>query len=193
MAGHARFTALLDACVIFPVAVVDSLLSAAQIGLYAPKWTTEIEAEWMRNLEEKTGRQAGRFHARRDAMRDACPDWEVPEAAWRRLVPCLQLPDTSDVHVLAAAIAGHADCIITMNLRDFPEQVLAPFGIEAIHPDEFLIAQMDLDHLGMLAAFKRQRERLRRPEMVPEAFADAMARNGLVATAQRLREAADLI
>lgn len=80
-----------------------------------------------------------------------------------------------------------------MNLKDFPDDVLSPFGIEAIHPDEFLVAQMDLDHLGMLAAFKRQRARLKRPEMVPEAFAGAMERNGLVATAQRLREAIDLI
>jgi len=193
MAGPARFTGLLDACVLFPVAVVDSLLSAAQIGLFAPKWTTEIEDEWMRHLQAKRGIPFEALIRRRDLIRDACPDWEVPEAAWGRLTSGLRLPDPDDVHVLAAAVAGHADCIITTNLKDFPKEALQPFGVEAIHPDEFLIAQLDLHPLGMLAAFKRQRERLRRPEMGPEAFAEALAKNGLAATAQRLREAGELI
>ena len=47
----------------------------------------------------------------------------------------LLVPD--DVHVLAAAIAGHADCIVTANLKDFPENALAPFGIQVIHPTSF--------------------------------------------------------
>jgi hypothetical protein len=193
MAGHARYTALLDACVLFPVAVCDSLMSVAATGLYAPKWTQRIEDEWTRSLGQKTGRPPGSYTVRRDAMRDAAPDWEVPEQAWSRIAPCLQLPDPDDVHVLAAAIAGHADCIVTANLKDFPEDALAPFGIQVIHPDEFLIAQMDLDSLSVLAAFKEQRARLKNPVYTPSAFADALERNALVLTAQRLREAAALI
>ena len=193
MAGHARYTALLDACVLFPVAVCDSLMSVAATGLYAPKWTQRIEDEWTRSLEQKSGRPPGSYTVRRDAMRDAAPDWEVPEQAWNRIAPCLQLPDPDDVHVLAAAIAGHADCIVTANLKDFPENALAPFGIQVIHPDEFLIAQMDLDSLSVLAAFKEQRARLKNPVYTPSAFADALERNALVLTAQRLREAAALI
>jgi hypothetical protein len=193
MAGHARYTALLDACVLFPVAVCDSLMGVAATGLYAPKWTQSIEDEWTRSLEQKSGRPSGTYNVRRDAMRDAAPDWEVPEKAWMRIAPCLQLPDPDDVHVLAAAIAGHADCIVTANLKDFPEDALAPFGIQLIHPDEFLIAQMDLDSLSVLAAFKEQRARLKKPAYTPSAFADALERNALVMTAQRLREAAALI
>ena len=87
----------------------------------------------------------------------------------------------------------HADCIVTANLKDFPEDALAPFGIQVIHPDEFLIAQMDLDPLIVLAAFKEQRARLKNPAYTPSAFADALERNALVLTAQRLREAAALI
>ena len=193
MAGHARYTALLDACVLFPVAVCDSLMSVAATGLYAPKWTQRIEDEWTRSLAQKSGRPPGSYNVRRDAMRDAAPDWEVPEYAWTRIAPCLQLPDPDDVHVLAAAIAGHADCIVTANLKDFPAEALAPFGIQVIHPDEFLIAQMDLDSLSVLAAFKEQRARLKNPAYTSSAFADALERNALVLTAQRLREAAALI
>lgn len=178
---------------LFPVAVCDSLMSVAATGLYAPKWTRCIEDEWTRSLEQKSGRPPGAYTVRRDAMRDAAPDWEVPEQAWGRIASCLQLPDPDDVHVLAAAIAGHADCIVTANLKDFPENALAPFGIQVIHPDEFLIAQMDLDSLTVLAAFKEQRARLKNPAYTPPAFADALERNALVLTAQRLREAAALI
>lgn len=193
MAGHARYTALLDACVLFPVAVCDSLMSVAVTGLYAPKWTRRIEDEWSRSLDEKHGKPPGTYAARRDAMRDAAPDWEVPEPAWTQIAECLKLPDPDDAHVLAAAIAGHADRIVTANLKDFPDEALAPFGIQAIHPDEFLIAQMDLDPLLALAAFKEQRERLKNPAYTPLAFADALERNALILTAQRLREAAALI
>lgn len=193
MAGHARYTALLDACVLFPIAVCDSLMSVAATGLFAPKWTLRIEAEWTRSLEKKYERAPGTFTTRRDAMREAFLDWEVQEQAWLALEGGLSLPDPNDRHVLAAAVAGHADCIVTANLRDFPASALAPFGLEAIHPDQFLIAQLDLDQVAVLTAFKEQRRRLKKGEYTPEVFSDGLERNGLVATAQRLREAAALI
>jgi hypothetical protein len=193
MAGHASYTALLDACVLFLVAVCDSLLSVAATGLYAAKWTRQIEAEWMRSLEAKQGKPPGTYAKRRDAMREAVPDWEVAEDAWSRIAPGLQLPDAQDVHVLAAAIAGHVDCIVTANLKDFADAAVAPFGIQAIHPDQFLVAQFDLDPMSVIAASKQQRARLQNPADTPHAFADALERNALVLTAQRMREAAALI
>ena len=51
MAGYARYTALLDACVLFPIAVADSLMSLATAGLFAAKWTQGIEHEWIASLE----------------------------------------------------------------------------------------------------------------------------------------------
>ncbi|SEB26360.1 PIN domain-containing protein [Variovorax sp. YR216] len=193
MAGHARYTAILDACVLYPVSVADALMSIAIAGLYAPKWTTEIELEWIRNLETARPDLVGRLDYRRDNMRDAIPDWEVPEFAWRPLAIGLKLPDAGDVHVLAAAIAGHADCIVTANLKDFPADVLAAHGLTAIHPDDFLIAQLDLDEITALTAFKEMRARSKRPPVTPDEFADILARNGLAATAERLRDAAALL
>jgi len=85
----------------------------------------------------------GKLGTRRDSMRDAIPDWEVPEAAWSAITGGIELPDPNDVHVLAAAIAGHADCIVTSNLKDFPSSILMEFGIEAVDPDTFIINQPD--------------------------------------------------
>jgi hypothetical protein len=95
--------------------------------------------------------------------------------------------------VLAAALAGHADCIVTTNVRDFPIEVVGALGIEIIHPDQFIVAQWDLDQLVAVAAFKHMRARWKKPDTSAEDFAAAMERAGLPATAQRLREAAELI
>ena len=193
MAGHARYTALLDACVLYPMAMADALMSLATAGLFAAKWTTRIEAEWIRSLEDNRPDLQGRLDYRREQMREAVPDWEVDEQAWTICARGLELPDPDDVHVLAAALAGHADCIVTANLKDFPAEVVAQLGIEVIHPDQFIVAQWDLDQLVAVAAFKRMRARWKKPQASAEDFAAAMERGGLPATAQRLREAAELI
>lgn len=193
MAGHARYTALLDACVLYPLAMTDALMSLATAGFFAAKWTIRIEDEWIGALERQRPDLAGRLNVRRDDMRGAVPDWEVPESAWTTLIRGIDLPDPNDAHVLAAAIAGHADCIVTSNLRDFPSSVLQPYGIEAIDPDTFILNQWDLDPVNAITAFKHMRARRKKPESSPEEFAYAMEVGGLPTTADRLRRAAELI
>ena len=193
MAGHARYTALLDACVLYPLGMADALMSLATAGFFAAKWTTRIEDEWIRSLEKQRPELVGKLGVRRDSMRDAIPDWEVPEAAWATITRGLELPDPNDVHVLAAAIAGHADCIVTSNLKDFPASILIEFGIEAVDPDTFIINQWDLDPVNAIAAFKRMRARRKKPQSSPEDFAFGLEQGGLPTTAERLRLAAELI
>ena len=193
MAGHARFTAVLDACVLFPIATADALVSLAVGGLFSAKWTVAIEEEWLAVAERRHPGLSGRLTTRRDAMRDAVLDWEVNAEGWKALAPSLTLPDPRDVHVLAAAIAGHADCIVTTNLKDFPASILDVYGLIALHPDDFIVAQLDLDLYSALGAFKAMRARKRNPIYSADEFASAMERNGLVATAERLRRAVDLI
>lgn len=193
MAGHARYTALLDACVLYSQAITDALMSLAANRLYAAKWTTRIENEWISNLESNRPELSGRLTQRRDAMRDAVPDWEVEAQTWQALEPAMRLPDPGDAHVLAAAIAGHADCIVTLNLKDFPQDDVSPFGIEVMHPDDFIVKQMDLDPVSALASFKAMRGRWRRPDATAEEFVQAMERHGLVVTAERLRQAMPLL
>jgi hypothetical protein len=168
-------------------------MSLATAGLYAAKWTTRIETEWIAALEERRPELVGRLDFRRDQMREAIPDWEVPEAAWRACAGGLRLPDLDDVHVLAAALAGHADCIVTTNLKDFPIEAVGPLGVEIIHPDQFIVAQWDLDPLAAVAAFKRMRSRWKKPQATAEDFATVLERCGLSVTAQLLRDAIELI
>jgi len=193
MAGYARYTALLDACVLYPLAMTDALMSLAEAGFYAAKWTTMIESEWIRSLERQRPDLVGKLNARRDSMRDAIPDWEVPESAWLTLVDGINLPDPGDRHVLAAAIAGHADCIVTANLKDFPVSTLSTYGIEVVDPDTFIVSRWDLDPVNAISAFKRMRARRKKPLSSPKDFAYALEVGGLPTTAERLRAAAELI
>jgi hypothetical protein len=196
MAGQARYTALFDACVLYPIAMCDALMSISTTGLFAAKWTRRIEDEWIRALESSRPELTGKLTVRRDSMREAVPDWEVPQPAWNSLVPTVEglgLPDRGDSHVIAAAIAGHADCIVTTNLKHFPASVLDLYGIEAVDPDRFIVNQWDLDALAVVVAFKAMRARWKKPEATSEDFASILETRGLPATAMRLRDAAGLI
>lgn len=193
MAGNARYTAVLDACVLYQLAIADSLMSIAVTGLFAAKWTKKIEEEWISSLEKNRPELKGRLGSRRDDMREAVPDWEIPEVAWNSIAGSLNLPDPKDAHVLAAAIAGHADCIVTRNHQDFPPSIMAVHGIDILDPDEFIVNQWDLDNVPVMAAFKGMRARRKKPTETVEDFARTLERNGLPATAQKIREAAALI
>lgn len=193
MAGNARYTAILDACVLYSIAQTDALLSLATAGLFSAKWSSRIEEEWMLALVQRRPDLKDRLWVRRDAMRDAVPDWQVLDEAWSPLVESLKLPDPNDRHVLAAALAGHADCIVTANVRDFPQSAVTPYGIEIVHPDRFIVNQWDLEPLVAISSFKRMRARRKRPQSSVEEFATVLEQNELPMTAQRIREADELI
>lgn len=69
----------------------------------------------------------------------------------RGAIPRGYSPDhPKDRHVLAAAVVCGAQTIVTFNLKDFPEDALVHWNVEAQSPDEFLIHQY---HLAPEAVF----------------------------------------
>ncbi|MGV8951511.1 MAG: RSP_2648 family PIN domain-containing protein [Cypionkella sp.] len=128
--------AVLDACVIYPTVLREILMGVAARGLYEPLWSDRILREWTR-ATAKLGAVA-QAEAEGDAalFRAAFPRGQMrdqPEIERR-----LHLPDENDLHVLAIAIAGHGDCIVTFNAKDFPRHILAEDGIERRDPDGLL-------------------------------------------------------
>lgn len=109
------------------------------------------------------------------------------------LIDSLALPDPDDRHVLAAAIAGHADAIVTFNLKDFPGPITGAHGIEILHPDDFVIAQYDLDPIRVLSTIKVLRNRLRHPPRSAEELVMTYERQGLPQMCKILSAAIDLI
>lgn len=107
------------------------------------KWTADIHREWIDALlRNEPQRDRAALERTRGLMDRATRDCLV--TGYERLIPALDLPDPDDRHVLAAAIVGRCDVIVTCNLRDFPEAAVASYGIAVQHPDEFLSNHLDL-------------------------------------------------
>lgn len=191
MAGSSRYTAVLDANVLYPTLVRDVLMSLAVEGLYHAKWSTLIHEEWMRNLSADRPDIADRLPAVAALMNSTIPDSLV--TGFESLIPSLSLPDPQDRHVLAVAIAGHADAIVTFNLDDFPQERLDPFNIEVQHPDRFVNNQLNLHKLTALTAVKKMRARWTQPARSAEALIQALHDRKLPLTADTLRDAVALI
>lgn len=134
---------LLDTCVLYPTVMREVLLGVARTGTFRPLWSARILEEWAR-AARKLGPD-GEAQARGEiALLRAA--WPHAEVTWPpSLEARLWLPDPGDVHVLAAAIAGSADVIVTLNARDFPRNVLAEDGLGRADPDAFLTGHWQAD------------------------------------------------
>ena len=187
-----RYTAVLDACVLYPAPVRDLLLSLAHVGLYHARWSEDIEAEWVRNvLANRSDLTPAQLDRTCVLMAAAVPDCLVEN--YRPIIASLALPDADDRHVLAAAIVGRADAIVTFNLRDFPQQAMQRYNLVAIHPDDFIADQLELSPLEALSAVKAMRARLKNPPLSTVDFIGTLELIGLLQTAAALRHAESLI
>lgn len=182
-----KFTAVLDACVLYPAPVRDLLLHLASFDLYKPKWTDRIQDEWKRSLLQKrsdlTSKQLDRTT---QEMSKAFPDATVER--YESLISSFQLPDEDDRHVLAAAVRCSADVIVTSNLKDFPEKYLKEFDIEAQHPDVFISNLIDLNPKKALSAFKQQVSFLKNPPKKASEVLEMLKKSGLVAASSKLQD-----
>lgn len=127
---------LLDACALVPIRLTSCLLTLAESGLFRPLWSDEILDEVEGALPRLKGMTPQKARQRVAAMRAAFDD-EASVSGYQELVPRLTC-DEKDRHVLAAAITGGADVLLTFNLQDFPDTAADPYGISVEHPDGFL-------------------------------------------------------
>lgn len=156
-------------------------MELALTDLFRARWSEEIHQEWMRNVlknrPDLSESQLLETKARMDAnVRDALV------AGFESLIPSLELPDENDRHVLAAAIRCNADVIVTFNLKDFPSDYLLSFGVEAQHPDEFMLYLIDLYPIQFCSAVEKVRQRLRKPKMDCERYLLNLLKQGLPQT-----------
>nr|WP_283094821.1 PIN domain-containing protein [Loktanella sp. SALINAS62] len=128
---------LLDACVLYPTVMREMLIGCAVAGLFQPRWSDRILEEWAR-ATIKLGPGAETFARGEIALLSA----QHPQAVVTyppEMLRQLWLPDPDDIHVLAAAVAGHCDGIVTLNAKDFPGNLLAEEGLFRSDPDGLLL------------------------------------------------------
>lgn len=128
---------LLDTCVLYPTVMREMLIGAAKRGAFEPVWSPRILEEW-RRASLKHG-DAAAAQAQSDALflNVDFPKAEVRHSSDQEAR--FWLPDASDVHVLAAAVVGGADGIVTLNNKDFPMDILAQEGLARVNPDALLL------------------------------------------------------
>ena len=128
---------LFDTCVLYPTVMREMLLGAADAMGWQPLWSTRIFDEWV-HAAGKLGPEVPIFARGEGALLRA--KWPEAEISWApSLEARLWLPDPADCHVLAAAIAGSADQIITLNAKDFPKHILREEGLDRCDPDALLM------------------------------------------------------
>jgi predicted nucleic acid-binding protein len=154
-------TAVLDACVLFRGGVRDFLLWVAEAGAFSPAWSDTIHKEWMSSCRDKFGDPMSRLNYAREEMEKTFPGANFdpdPEA-----LKAILLPDANDLHVVAVAVAAHANCIVTYNVRHFPDRVLGPLGLRAETPDEFCARLFHETPIEVIEGARLHRASLKRP------------------------------
>lgn len=123
---------------LYPFSLRDVLLRLADRELYDVYWSDRILAEMTRNLVANGLMDHARAEHLVHTMGKAFDAAAVSPEAVDRLEPAMT-NDPKDRHVLAAAVAGHAETVVTANVKDFPAKDCEPWGITVMHPDEFLM------------------------------------------------------
>ena len=188
----ANFTAVFDACVLYPAPLRDLLMSVALTDQFRARWTEHIHTEWTRNvLKDYPELDPAQIQRTVRLMNQAVPDCLVEN--YEGLIDSLELPDPDDRHVLAATIKCQADVIVTNNLKDFPADLLKPYDIEAQSPDTFLSHLFDLNPALFCSAVRQQRSRLKNPTRTADDLLETFYNQGLPLTVTKLKEVIDLL
>jgi predicted nucleic acid-binding protein len=161
--------AVLDADVLFPMTLRDTLLCAAEAGCFRVHWSSRILDEVVRNLASDHGIAPAKVAELRTAMEAGFPEasvegWQEHESEMRN--------HPKDRHVAAAAVAIGAAIIVTSNTRDFSD---LPAGIVAMPPDQFLQQLLRDTPDKLISALEAQSATYRRPSLSVAEILDRLA------------------
>lgn len=188
----AQFVVLYDSCVLYPAPLRDLLMRLALTDLFHAKWSQEIHKEWIRNLlknrPDLTSQRLDLVRAKMDLhVRDSLVE------GYQELIDGIKLPDPDDRHVVAAAIKGNAQTIVTYNLADFPSSTLSKYEIDAQHPDDFLRHLLDLAPAKVIATVQETRKSLKNPPRNSREYLETLEKQSLPQTCAYLSEYETLI
>ncbi|MCH7629989.1 MAG: PIN domain-containing protein [Proteobacteria bacterium] len=186
-----RYTAFVDACALVGVLKRNMLLTLAEEGFFRIRWSAEVLDEVERAVDEihaAKGNSNSAAVARNQRERMESAFEEAPVTGYEALkAVCTGAPDPNDHHVVAAALKAQAATIVTDNLKDFPQGVLADLNIEAKSTDAFIADTIELDPGRAVGAIRRMRERFKNPALNAEALLLKIEAVGLTETADTLR------
>lgn len=178
------FTVALDACALVPITLCDAILRIAETGAFGVRWSASILEETERTMINTLGvsqeAAAHRIRHMERSFRFAAVE------GYESLEPLLT-NHPKDRHVLACAIKAQVHTIVTFNLKDFPPAALNPWDVEVVHPDTFLLNQLDLAPGHVTTAIRTMLEAYKRPPRTAGEVLGTLARSGVPDFADELR------
>ena len=156
---------LIDTCVLFPTLLREIVIGTAKAGFFEPRWSQGILDEWRHAMarEGEDGLLAVESEIAILAARFPSASVNVLD----QLKESLHLPDPDDRHVLAAAISGECEELLTLNLKDFQSRTLSMHGVLLRDPDGFLVEFLSAEPEKMLQVIGTavKAAQLRKPEV----------------------------
>jgi predicted nucleic acid-binding protein len=160
--------------------------------MFRAKWSNAIHDEWIENLlKNRPDLTKERLQKTRSLMDHSVLDALV--TGYEALIDGIELPDPRDRHVLAAAMVSKASCIVTFNLKHFPEEILQHHGLHAVHPDDFVLDVEGLDTLAFANAVAQDFQHYKRPKLQLSEYVSALENAGIPKTAATVQKLAVII
>ena len=179
--------AVLDASVLYPAPLRDTLVHLAVYKAYKLRVSKDIHSEWINALlRNRPELSLQKLERTRDLINNIYPNVLVTK--YESLIEQVTLPDANDRHVLAAAIRCGASVIVTNNLKHFPEKTTSIYNIKALSPDNFISKLIDEDTSLVCEAIKQQRSQLRNPPKSVQEILKTLHKQGLTVTTKKLQE-----
>lgn len=182
----------LDACTLYPAPLRDLLMRLTVHRLIRARWSHLVHEEWITAvLRSRPDLARAQLERTRDLMNLHAEDCLV--VGFEHRIDTLELPDPNDRHVLAAAIEGQAEAVITWNLADFPEQTLDAHGLRVLTPDALLGDLLARDFDETIRVMRSHRASLKNPPRTGAQYLETLEQQGLRRTVECVRAAgADL-
>ena len=157
------FSVVIDADCLYKIHLRKILFQMATERLFLPRWNRQILEETANSLLKKDVASDERIRTLFQNVVDTFPDALVEN--YEHLIGQLDCPDPDDEHVLASAVVCNAGAILTYNSKDFPEDSFDRHGVEILHPDEFLMSQVNLNRIAVIRSIALQLESYSKPEL----------------------------
>ncbi|SDU30577.1 PIN domain-containing protein [Jiangella alkaliphila] len=178
------FPAFIDTCALYSATLTDTLLRIAEERAFRPHWSAGVMTELASVLVREAGLKREQAARRIAQMQRAFPAAEVIE--YEPLIEVMSC-DQKDRHVLAAAVHGGCEVLVTFNLKDFPPESTEPFHVTVVSPDAFLLDQLDLYPAKVGRALLAQLTAAKRPPLTMGQLLGRLARAGVPGFAAETR------
>jgi predicted nucleic acid-binding protein len=177
---------VLDANVLYPRLLRSLFMELSLADLIRARWTDSIHDEWIRSVLKDYPDIPPEYLAETRRLMNLHAEASLI-VEYEHLIGDLRLPDLDDRHVLAAAIEGNADIIVTFNVQDFPLEELSRYDIEAQHPDRFLSNLLELYRQDFLTVIAEELRKLKNPPLTSSELLIRLENLGLPLTVSKLK------